>query len=199
MLYLISTTNARRQAGSTGPLPGYLSLGRRHSTSCFQRAYGRCVSSTGDCWQPKTGSLQAHPKPAGWPVRSLNPRLIWNPESTPIGNFNGFRDDNRTGLNGTLHRVSKLPGVNNTTGGISIRIARHVKGAADDLLPYILHRRSILLIGPPASARPPSCVKSCATSPSVTAPASSSSTRPPKSPAPASSATGPPCPPGGSS
>lgn len=45
--------------------------------------------------------------------------------------------------------MSKLPGVNNTTGGISIRIARHVKGAADDLLPYILHRRSILLIGPP--------------------------------------------------
>ncbi|PJI53856.1 AAA family ATPase, partial [Methylobacterium radiotolerans] len=24
--------------------------------------------------------------------------------------LNGFRDDNRTGLNGTLHRVSKLPG-----------------------------------------------------------------------------------------
>lgn len=78
------------------------------------------------------------------------PRIVDEKMLTDIiGSLNGFRDDNRTGLNGTLHRISKLPGINNTTGGISIRIARHVKGAADDLLPYILHRRSILLIGPP--------------------------------------------------
>lgn len=66
-----------------------------------------------------------------------------------VSAFSGFRDDNRTGLDGTLHRISKVPGLNNTIGGITIRIAKHVLGAADTLLPYIMHAKGILLIGPP--------------------------------------------------
>lgn len=61
----------------------------------------------------------------------------------------GLCDDNRTGLNKTLHPISQPPGAQGTTGGIPIRIARHVLGAAEDLLPCIIEKRAILLVGVP--------------------------------------------------
>ncbi|MGY2894926.1 AAA family ATPase [Deinococcus sp. UYEF24] len=91
-----------------------------------------------------------------WAVLSLRGQEIFLPNILTFNDithittaFNGFRDDNRTGLDRTLHRISKLPGARDSTGGITIRLARHIVGAADVLLPHIKHHRSILLIGVP--------------------------------------------------
>lgn len=66
-----------------------------------------------------------------------------------VQRLGGFRDDNRAGINRTLHRISKVPGRFNETMGATIRVARHVYGAADALSDYIAAAHNILLIGPP--------------------------------------------------
>ena len=48
----------------------------------------------------------------------------------------------------TIHH-KKSPGARDSTGGITIRLARHLPGAADNLLPHLLTWRSILLTSVP--------------------------------------------------
>lgn len=69
----------------------------------------------------------------------------------------GFDDDNRAGIDGTLHRVSVLNGRNGDTIGVTLRVGRHVFGVASimsDLLLAPTHTKSsVLVLGPPGSGK----------------------------------------------
>jgi stage III sporulation protein SpoIIIAA len=45
-----------------------------------------------------------------------------------------FSSDNRTGIPGTLHRISAIRNRNNVIIGLTIRIGRHNQGAAELIL-----------------------------------------------------------------
>jgi len=59
-----------------------------------------------------------------------------------------FRDDNRRGLEGTLHRISAIS-FGSMISGLTIRFARAVMGVAEPLTPFIQAGLNILVMGPP--------------------------------------------------
>jgi len=59
-----------------------------------------------------------------------------------------FRDDNRRGLPGTLHRISAIRHGGHISG-LTIRFARAVGGVAEPLTTYIQAGANILVMGPP--------------------------------------------------
>ncbi len=62
-----------------------------------------------------------------------------------------FREDNRTGIDGTLHRISAIRNRYKQIVGLTIRIGRYVDNVATPLQDHLLKdMRSIMLIGPPA-------------------------------------------------
>lgn len=60
-----------------------------------------------------------------------------------------FREDGRAGISGTLHRISAIYDRYGQLIGMTIRLARIVKGLADPIMPFILSGKSLLIIGPP--------------------------------------------------
>lgn len=60
-----------------------------------------------------------------------------------------FREDGRAGISGTLHRISAIYDRYGQLIGMTIRLARVVKGLADPIIPFILDGKSLLIIGPP--------------------------------------------------
>lgn len=59
-----------------------------------------------------------------------------------------IRDDNRTGIDGTGHRISRLPGADGKgTDGFTIRVARFYTGIAEVLRPRLHQDPSMLIIG----------------------------------------------------
>ena len=61
-----------------------------------------------------------------------------------------FRSDNRTGIDGTLHRISATKDRYNDIIGMHIRIGQSVHGLADPLTPLLQDMtRGLLMIGPP--------------------------------------------------
>lgn len=60
-----------------------------------------------------------------------------------------FREDGRAGISGTLHRISALYDRYGILVGMTIRLARVVKGLADPIIPFLLDGKSLLIIGPP--------------------------------------------------
>ena len=62
-----------------------------------------------------------------------------------------FREDNRTGIDGTLHRISAIRNRYKQIIGLTIRIGRYVAGVASPLQEHLLKdMQSMMLIGPPA-------------------------------------------------
>lgn len=61
-----------------------------------------------------------------------------------------FRSDNRTGIDGTLHRISATKDRYNDIIGMHIRIGHSIRGLADPLTPFLQGMtRGLLMIGPP--------------------------------------------------
>jgi len=66
------------------------------------------------------------------------------------GRLSPFRSDNRTGINGTLHRLSATKDRYGDIIGMHIRIGRSLKGVAEPLTPLLQGMtRGLLMIGPP--------------------------------------------------
>jgi stage III sporulation protein SpoIIIAA len=66
----------------------------------------------------------------------------------------GFKENNRAGLEGTLHRISRIPDAFGETVGVTIRVGKFVVGVAEPLRPYLLEGGgSILLVGPPRTGK----------------------------------------------
>ena len=67
-----------------------------------------------------------------------------------IHRLGGFREDNRAGLEGTLHRISAIRDRYGEIVGASIRIGRFLEGVAAPLREMLLKDdKSLMLIGPP--------------------------------------------------
>ncbi len=64
-----------------------------------------------------------------------------------------FRTDNRVGVEGTLHRISAIRNRYQDLVGITIRIGRHLPGAANPLRPWLERQENLLILGPPASGK----------------------------------------------
>lgn len=60
-----------------------------------------------------------------------------------------FREDGRAGISGTLHRISGIYDRYGRIVGMTIRLARVVKGLADPIAPFLFEGKSLLIIGPP--------------------------------------------------
>jgi len=62
-----------------------------------------------------------------------------------------FRSDNRTGIDGTLHRISAIRNKREQVIGLTLRIGRYIEGVADNFRGHLLRDfKSVMLIGPPA-------------------------------------------------
>ena len=64
-----------------------------------------------------------------------------------------FRSDNRTGIEGTLHRISAIRNRYQDLVGVTMRVGRHRPGAADPLRPTLARGESLLILGPPGSGK----------------------------------------------
>lgn len=66
----------------------------------------------------------------------------------------GFKSNNRAGLEGTLHRISRIQDAFGETVGVTIRVGKFVMGVAEPLREYLLSGGgSILLVGPPRTGK----------------------------------------------
>lgn len=69
----------------------------------------------------------------------------------------GFKDNGRTGIDQTLHRVSAKHGTQGELVGVTIRFGRHVLNVADPLIPYLNggndNGGSMLVVGAPGSGK----------------------------------------------
>ena len=62
--------------------------------------------------------------------------------------FDAIRDDNRAGIDGTGHRISRIPNADGKgTDGFNVRIARFYSGLAARLRPYLHLHPSMLIMG----------------------------------------------------
>jgi len=63
-------------------------------------------------------------------------------------NFDSIRDDNRAGIDGTGHRISRIPSADGKgTDGFNVRIARFFEGVAEVLRPVLYEHPSALICG----------------------------------------------------
>lgn len=66
----------------------------------------------------------------------------------------GFKENNRAGLEGTLHRISRILTALGEMAGITIRVGKFVQGVAEPLRPYLLEAGgSLLVVGPPRTGK----------------------------------------------
>ncbi|KXS11117.1 hypothetical protein M427DRAFT_138648 [Gonapodya prolifera JEL478] len=70
-----------------------------------------------------------------------------------IANPLRFGSDNRAGVDGTLHRFSRLLSKNGDLVGLTIRIARVVQGVADLLTDVLSSGESLLILGVPGRGK----------------------------------------------
>ncbi|MCK5848452.1 MAG: Flp pilus assembly complex ATPase component TadA [Caldisericia bacterium] len=61
----------------------------------------------------------------------------------------GFNNDNRTGINGTLHRISGIKNRHEEIIGLTCRVGKAILGTADILQNIINTNKNIMLLGPP--------------------------------------------------
>lgn len=64
-----------------------------------------------------------------------------------------FRSDNRAGIEGTLHRISAIRNRYQDLVGVTIRVGRHLPGAAGLLRPWLQAAENLLILGPPGSGK----------------------------------------------
>lgn len=66
-----------------------------------------------------------------------------------IHRIEGFRSDNRTGIDGTLHRLSAVRDRYDEIIGVTVRVGRFVSGIAEPLRGPLASQESLMIIGPP--------------------------------------------------
>jgi stage III sporulation protein AA len=66
-----------------------------------------------------------------------------------IHRLGGFREDNRAGIEGTLHRISAIRDRYGEITGATIRFGRFIKGVAEPLREMLGSGRSLMIVGPP--------------------------------------------------
>jgi len=66
-----------------------------------------------------------------------------------IHRIEGFRSDNRTGIDGTLHRLSAVRDRYGEIIGITVRVGRFISGIAEPLRDPLTSQESLMIIGPP--------------------------------------------------
>jgi len=66
----------------------------------------------------------------------------------------GFREDGRTGLERTVHRISAIRDRYGEMVGATVRLGRFVRGVAEPLRPYLIGNKvGLVVIGPPGSGK----------------------------------------------
>jgi len=70
-----------------------------------------------------------------------------------VGKTGEFRSDNRAGIPGTLHRISALRNRYGDIVGFTLRVGRHLVGAASPLARFLKSGASVLLVGPPGAGK----------------------------------------------
>ena len=76
-----------------------------------------------------------------------------------VAELGEFDDDNRAGIERSLHRISAIRNRRGNIVGLTVRIGRAVYGTIDIIADLIESGQSVLIVGPPASAKRPCCVK----------------------------------------
>lgn len=66
-----------------------------------------------------------------------------------VHRLGGFRDDNRAGLEGTLHRISAIRDRYGEIVGATIRVGRFLEGVAEPLREALSSKKSLMIVGPP--------------------------------------------------
>jgi stage III sporulation protein SpoIIIAA len=66
-----------------------------------------------------------------------------------IGRVTRFREDNRTGIERTLHRIACVRDRYHEIIGFTFRVGRTVEGAAEPIADLLAEGRHVLLVGPP--------------------------------------------------
>lgn len=66
-----------------------------------------------------------------------------------VSRLSDFGNDNRAGLNRTLHRISRIVDRNGTISGLTCRVGRAFEGCGDIIADLVEAGHSILLLGPP--------------------------------------------------
>jgi stage III sporulation protein AA len=64
-----------------------------------------------------------------------------------------FRSDNRAGIPGTLHRISAIRNRYGDITGVTMRVGRHLPGAAEPIKDLLLSGKPLLLLGPPGAGK----------------------------------------------
>lgn len=64
-----------------------------------------------------------------------------------------FRADNRAGIPGTLHRISAIRDRYKDLVGVTMRVGRHVRGAAGPVREWLKAGGNVLLLGPPGTGK----------------------------------------------
>jgi stage III sporulation protein AA len=65
----------------------------------------------------------------------------------------GFKENNRAGLEGTLHRISRIQDAHGEIVGITIRVGRFMMGVAEPLRSWLEKSGSLLVVGPPRTGK----------------------------------------------
>ena len=70
-----------------------------------------------------------------------------------------FGADNRAGIPRTLHRISALRNRKGAVVGLTCRVGRSVRGTVEIVRDLVAGGQSVLILGRPGWARPPSCAR----------------------------------------
>lgn len=70
-----------------------------------------------------------------------------------VQRIGAFRTDNRTGIEGTLHRISAIRNRYQDLVGVTVRVGRHLAGVADSFQSLLAGGESLLILGPPGSGK----------------------------------------------
>ena len=70
-----------------------------------------------------------------------------------LNSLNKFNNDNRTGINKTLHRISCIKNKNGIIIGLTCRIGRNISGGVTIIRDLVETKKSILFLGQPGSGK----------------------------------------------
>lgn len=78
-----------------------------------------------------------------------------------LGQVNDFGSDERAGIDGTLHRISRIISRNGRTAGLTCRVGKAVEGSELLIEDLLLEGKSILVVGAPGAGKT-TLLRSCA-------------------------------------
>ncbi len=70
-----------------------------------------------------------------------------------VHRIHGFREDDRTGIDRTVHRIAAIRDRHGIVIGLTIRVGRALEGSAEVLRDLLLAGQNLLFVGPPASGK----------------------------------------------